>query len=155
MGVIEMRKILLLSLCILFILYLCIVVANNQIARNVEKHLCAVPAPENTDIVSSISVAGKLWGCGNGMQYTGALLLKTSNDNKVIEDYYRATVSHDCDVYDCLDNYVLPLYKRFNINGGDDGFLILVLTLESERGNLPDNLSSIEIELLNMDLRGH
>lgn len=42
---------------------------NNNIAYKVEKELCETPLPEKTELIESISRAGKLTGNGNGMQY--------------------------------------------------------------------------------------
>ena len=42
---------------------------NNHTAYKVEKKLCETPLPEKTELIESISRAGKLTGNGNGMQY--------------------------------------------------------------------------------------
>ena len=50
---------------------------NNHYAKQVEKELRETPLPEKTEIIDSVSLAGKLVGNGNGMQYFGAILLKS------------------------------------------------------------------------------
>ena len=50
---------------------------NNNIAYKVEKELCETPLPEKTELIESISRAGKLTGNGNGMQYFGAILIQS------------------------------------------------------------------------------
>ena len=49
-------------------------IVNDYCAYMVEKELCATPLPENTQLIDSVSKAGKLTGNGNGMQYLGAIL---------------------------------------------------------------------------------
>ena len=50
---------------------------NNHTAYKVEKTLCEIPLPEETELIESLSQAGKLTGNGNGMQYFGAILVKS------------------------------------------------------------------------------
>ena len=50
---------------------------NNHTAYKVEKELCETPLPEKTELIESISRAGKLTGNGNGMQYFGAILIRS------------------------------------------------------------------------------
>lgn len=40
---------------------------NNHTAYKVEKALCEIPLPEETELIESLSQAGKLTGNGNGM----------------------------------------------------------------------------------------
>ena len=50
---------------------------NNQMAKNAEKQLLELPLPEKTTVADSLWAAGKLTGNGNGMQYFGAMLIKS------------------------------------------------------------------------------
>lgn len=50
---------------------------NNYSAYAVEKQLRALPLPEQTQTVESLSQAGKFVGNGNGMQYFGAILIQS------------------------------------------------------------------------------
>ena len=61
---------------------------NNNIAYKVEKELCETPLPEKTELIESISRAGKLTGNGNGMQYFGAILIQSELSLKELDDYY-------------------------------------------------------------------
>ena len=62
--------ILLISIIVLpVILYVGIVVINNSIADKIEKNLSVCELPKNTELIDSVSIAGKLTGNGNGMQY--------------------------------------------------------------------------------------
>ena len=61
---------------------------NNNTAYKVEKELCETPLPEKTELIESISRAGKLTGNGNGMQYFGAILIQSELSLKELDDYY-------------------------------------------------------------------
>jgi len=61
---------------------------NDFSARNVENSLVEIALPENTQIVESLSKAGKLVGNGNGMQYFGAMLIKSELTREELSDYY-------------------------------------------------------------------
>lgn len=50
---------------------------NNLIAYKVENALCEIPLPEKTELIESLSQAGNLTGNGNGMQYFGAILIRS------------------------------------------------------------------------------
>lgn len=50
---------------------------NNHTAYEVEKALCEIPLPEETEWIESLLQTGKLMGNGNGMQYFGAILIRS------------------------------------------------------------------------------
>ena len=54
----------------------------------VEKELCATPLQENTQLIDSVSKAGKLTGNGNGMQYLGAILIQSELTMEQLDSYY-------------------------------------------------------------------
>ena len=72
---------------------------NNNIAYKVEKELCETPLPEKTELIESISRAGKLTGNGNGMQYFGAILIQSELSLKELDDYYSDYRSNE---WECL-----------------------------------------------------
>lgn len=72
---------------------------NNNIAYKVEKELCETPLPEKTELIESISRAGKLTGNGNGMQYFGAILIQSELSLKELDDYYSGYRSNE---WECL-----------------------------------------------------
>ena len=84
--VIRVTMVAIASLLLFFALI--IPVANNAVALGVEKDLKSIPVPAHTEIVESISVAGKLAGNGNGMQYFGAVLLKSDLTLEELQTYY-------------------------------------------------------------------
>ena len=61
---------------------------NNHTAYKVEKALCEIPLPEETELIESLSQAGKLTGNGNGMQYFGAILIKSELSLEELDAYY-------------------------------------------------------------------
>lgn len=63
-------------------------VVNNAIAWGVERKLKAIPLPENTRLVESYSVAEKMSGNGNGMQYYGVVLLESDCSLAELQMHY-------------------------------------------------------------------
>lgn len=61
---------------------------NNYTAYKVEKALCEIPLPEETELIESLSQAGKLTGNGNGMQYFGAILIRSELSLEELDAYY-------------------------------------------------------------------
>ena len=77
---------------IIIILFIAFIVSvplvNDFSAKNVEKSLLEIALPDNTQMVESISKAGKLVGNGNGMQYFGAMLILSELTREELSDYY-------------------------------------------------------------------
>lgn len=61
---------------------------NNAIALGIEKDLKKLPLPDKTQLVESTSLAGKMVGSGNGMQYLGAILIKSDLPLKELQAHY-------------------------------------------------------------------
>ena len=61
---------------------------NNYTAYKVERALCEIPLPEEAELIESLSQAGKLTGNGNGMQYFGAILIRSDLSLEELETYY-------------------------------------------------------------------
>ena len=72
---------------------------NNNIAYKVEKELCETPLPEKTELIESISRAGKLTGNGNGMQYFGPILIRSDLSLEELDAYYSGYRSNE---WECL-----------------------------------------------------
>ncbi|MCM1165439.1 MAG: hypothetical protein NC299_03555 [Lachnospiraceae bacterium] len=68
-------------------------VVNDLHAKSVADGLAALPLPEDTRIAEKKSIADKLWGNGNGMQYFGALLLESGLPVEELQASYP-----DCEV---------------------------------------------------------
>lgn len=61
---------------------------NDAAARAVEDRLGALPLPPGAERIDELSRAGKLVGNGNGMQYLGALLIRSDQSAGEIESFY-------------------------------------------------------------------
>ncbi|MGO4376442.1 hypothetical protein AB4Z21_37950, partial [Paenibacillus sp. MCAF20] len=61
---------------------------NNYVAYSVKKELTRVSLPDKTELVDSISSAGKLVGNGNGMQFFGAILIKSELALEELDHYF-------------------------------------------------------------------
>lgn len=131
-------------------------VINNAIALGIEKDLKAISLPERTEIIESTSVAGKLIGNGNRMQYFGAVLLKSE---LTLDELQRHYAPYRQGLFDCLLEPQLSSEIRpagDTIRGASDlsfresiqeeGYYILYTW-----GSAPAWLR----DLLNADMRGH
>ncbi len=87
-----MKKLITTALIIIIACFimLCIAipVGNNFIAVGVLNDIKSAPLPESTQIVESFSRAGKLSGNGNGMQYFGAILIKSELSLDELDKHY-------------------------------------------------------------------
>lgn len=131
-------------------------IANNAIALGIEKDLKAIPLPQHTQVVESTSVASKLTGNGNGMQYFGAVLLKSDLSLDELYDHYRPYRQglHDCLIEPQSGSAIRPAGQALHgaavpffldpVEG--EGYYILY-----SWGNAPAWLR----DLLDTDLRGH
>ena len=72
---------------------------NNHTAYKVEKALCEIPLPEETELIESLSQAGKLTGNGNGMQYFGAILIRSDLSLEELDAYYSGYRSNEWNVW--------------------------------------------------------
>ena len=73
---------------ILFTLYMVSPIVNDNVAKKTADELVEIPLPDNTEFMESIYEAGKLDGCGNGMQYFGAILIKSELSLDELKEYY-------------------------------------------------------------------
>ena len=90
-----MKKVLIIAVLLpiilitLFVLFaLSVPIVNNITAATVLSDIKNIPLPENTEYVDGISAAGKFVGNGNGMQYFGAVLIKTDLSLDELNSYY-------------------------------------------------------------------
>ena len=121
---------------------------NNHTAYKVEKALCEIPLPEETELIESLSQAGKLTGNGNGMQYFGAILIQSELSLKELDDYYSDHRSNEWEYLveiqegqsiDVIDNETLNFGKEIN----DAGYYIVY------------SWGSGDSLLQELDMRGH
>lgn len=122
--------------------------ANNYYAKQVEKELRETPLPENTEIIDSVSLAGKLVGNGNGVQYFGAILLKSKLSLNDLEDYYSVYQKNEWSyVVEPQENQIITVIEHSKISFSekvdDEGYYIVY-----SWGDGPDVLEGL-------DFRGH
>lgn len=135
-----------------FITYIGIVITNNCIANEIEKDLVSYELPSNTTLVDSISVASKLTGSGNGMQYMGALLVKSDLNSTELKEYYDVNfdfVEVQKQVSPKLD-FIRTIY--FNAVLEPENTYYSIICWDSNRREL---LGDFITELLDFDIRGH
>ncbi len=75
-------------LAILAVFWISIPTVNNMCAASVKNALLETPLPAKTEVVGSFSQAGKMAGNGNGMQYLGAILIKSTLPLDEIKSHY-------------------------------------------------------------------
>lgn len=90
--VLQMKKILVIIVLTAAIILLSILAAapivNDTVAKKTANELAHFPLPSNTELIESIYKAGKLVGSGNGMQYFGAILIKSEHSLDELKEYY-------------------------------------------------------------------
>ena len=99
---------------------------NNHTAYKVEKALCEIPLPEETELIESLSQAGKLTGNGNGMQYFGAILIRSDLPLEELDAYYSGDRSNEWEclvetqegqTIEVIDHGILQFSEEINDNG--------------------------------------
>ena len=63
-------------------------IVNDTVAKKTANELAHFPLPSNTELIESIYKEGKLVGNGNGMQYFGAILIKSELSLEEVKEYY-------------------------------------------------------------------
>lgn len=63
-------------------------VVNDNTAKETANELLDIPLPDHTEFVETVYKAGKLVGNGNGMQYFGAILIKSELPLEELKEYY-------------------------------------------------------------------
>lgn len=121
---------------------------NNHTAYKLEKALCEIPLPEETELIESLAQAGKLTGNGNGMQYFGAILIESELSLEELNTYYSDYRSNEWDYLvevqkgqsvEVIEHETLKFSEEIN----DSGYYIVYSW---------ENSNSLLEEL---DIRGH
>ncbi len=129
--------------------YVGIMIANNCIANGVEKRLAAYSLPQNTELIDSVSVAEKLTGNGNGMQYLGAILVKSDLTKEELLQYYSGALGN-VEVYEQTTNTIDSMKRTIVFKAlPDDGTYYSVLYWGDE------DFDGWVNTLLDFDIRGH
>lgn len=148
--IIKIIIIIILILLIAFGIPLYIKIGNDIIAKKIEVGIKNTKLPDNTEIIDSISIAGKLVGNGNGMQYFGAILIKTELSEFELNQHYKQYKNKKLDynirkqTSDKIELIELGSYKFKKFE--ED---------EKEKYYIIYSWGSNNNELLNLDIRGH
>lgn len=67
---------------------ICTPAVNDNTAKETANELLDIPLPDHTEFVETVYKAGKLVGNGNGMQYFGAILIKSELSLEELKEYY-------------------------------------------------------------------
>lgn len=130
----------------LLVVALVIPVGNNVVALGVENELKGQALPPQTELIESTSLAGKLTGNGNGMQYFGAILVRSDLTEEELSEYYpECTVeaqTASTATVEAMNNVDLAFYHDVT---GEDYYVVYTW------GSAPAALRFI----LNLDIRGH
>lgn len=117
-------------------------------AYKVEKKLCETPLPEKTELIESISRAGKLTGNGNGMQYFGAILIRSDLSLEELDAYYSRYRSNE---WECL----VKIQEGQSIEGIDHGTLQFAEEIKDRGYYIVYSWGSENSLLDELDIRGH
>ena len=136
-----------------FITYISIVVTNNTIADKIEKNLISYALPTNTKLVDSISVAGKLTGSGNGMQYMGAILVDSDLSIEVLKEHYSSQFDYiEVNEQKTVNlDFIQNVSFNADIESGDTTYYSIICWDDDRKEMFGDFIS----ELLDFDIRGH
>ena len=121
---------------------------NNNIAYKVEKALCEIPLPEETELIESLSQAGKLTGNGNGMQYFGAILIRSELSLEELDAYYSDYRSNEWE-------YLVETQERQPIEVIDHGTLQFREEIKDSGYYIVYSWGSGNSLLEQLDIRGH
>ncbi|HOP11610.1 MAG TPA: hypothetical protein PK629_08985 [Oscillospiraceae bacterium] len=134
---------------LVLIMRLSVPLINNLIAFDVKRKLIALSLPESTQIIDSISCAGKLVGNGNGMQFFGAMLIKSELSQDQLMNYYQTyqdtipSISVDRQLGNKIES-IINRELAFSQTGNVSGYYIVSAFLDESDYFLSD-----------YDLRGH
>ena len=121
---------------------------NDNIAKKVAEDILSVPLPENTTYIESKSLAGKLVGNGNGMQYLGAILIQSGLELDTLQAYYSSYADNEWTyiVEPQLDNKINVIehgYLEFDSDINGDGYFIVY------------SWGDTDSIIADLDIRGH
>ena len=151
------KRIFIILLIAIFILpvisYIGIVITNNSISDKIEKDLVSYELPTSAKLIDSVSVAAKLTGSGNGMQYMGAILVDSDLSKEELKKYYSSGFDYievneqETGNLDFIQNVSFDV----DIKSGDKTYYSIICWDDDRREMFGDYIS----ELLDFDIRGH
>ena len=152
------KKICIIIVAVMLVLiasYSSIVIANNIVAKNLEQDLLDCSISDEIHIIDSVSIANRTSGNGNGMQWHGALLIKSELTKDELTAHYENLIKDD-NLYISVSVQDSPLifeqYKyHFKYYDPIEFYYCVMLSKNSISG-----LETTFFEkMLNLDIRGH
>lgn len=123
-------------------------IVNDHVAEKTVKELVDLPLPENTEYIESVCKAGKLIGCGNGMQYFGAILIQSELSYEELAAYYSNFAEHD---WECVvENQVSA-----EIRIAGEGVTFFSTDVEGDNYYIVYSWGSNKTIFHGFDIRGH
>ncbi len=152
----KVRFIILTVVLLIIAFYLSIHIANNHIAETMKQKLLDCSLPAGTQLLESESFAGKMSGNGNGMQWYGIILVKSSQDETALYEWFNGMMNDDADeslmVFEQNSPEIFDAgNKTFKMYTGEEGCYQIRLVKESLVGFEQSFWESI----LNCDIRAH
>ncbi len=154
-----LKRTLLILLIIIFALpiisYIGIVITNNTIADKIEKDLVAHQLPSNTELIDSLSIAGKLNGNGNGMQYMGAILVDSDLSEDELKEYYSSEFDYiEVRKQETANiDFIHP--RNYSFNGFSETNKETYYSITCWDDDRREKFGEFISELLDFDIRGH
>ena len=121
---------------------------NNYSAYKVEKGLCETPLLEGTELIESLSRAGKMTGNGNGMQYFGAILIRSELSLDELNTYYSGYRSNEWE-------YIVEVQDGQSIEVIDHGTLQFSEEIKDSGYYIVYSWGSGNFLFEELDIRGH
>ena len=151
------KRIFIILLIAIFILpvisYIGIVITNNSIADKIEKDLVSYELPTSTKLIDSVSVATKLTGNGNGMQYMGAILVDSDLSKEELKEHYSSEFDYiEVKEQETVNlDFIQSVSFDADIKLGDKTYYSIICWDDNRSEMFGDFIS----ELLDFDIRGH
>ena len=140
----------------IILFHVTIYAVNNHIAKTLESELLNCPLPPNSKLIESASVAGKMTGNGNGMEWFGIILVRSDMSKDMLSEWYNSHVEiEDTDMLyvfkqETPDIFEYSNHRFSNYSNEDDCYQVRLF-----RSSVVGLESSVWESLLNSDLRGH
>ncbi|MGN0375232.1 MAG: hypothetical protein ACI4EN_06995 [Butyrivibrio sp.] len=150
----RIKRILISVFVLLFIIilgiFISVPVVNDKTARYLVDELKSLPLPEGAVLLDSVSVAGKVSGNGNGMQFFGAILIESELTMDEIKAHYKQFSGNQFE-------YIVESQEQKEIRVIDRGCSFSYLNDKEDFRNyyIIYTWGSSDYPLSNLDLRGH
>lgn len=135
---------------VLFI-YIAAPFVNDNAARKTAKVLEHMPLPHDTELVETVYKAGKLVGNGNGMQYFGAILIRSELSLEELQEYYSKYADPEQQEWEC----VVEDQKGKDVTIIEHGSLTFQTDIEGDKYYIVYAWGNNDSFFDEFDLRGH